>query len=145
MTVVPLGPDAGAAAMRALRNNEVLCLLCDWDLQGGGVEVEFFGEKTTLPPGPATLSLRTGAPLLPTAVYFQGRRDRHQGLVRPPVVPPGAGKLREDVRLMTQAVAHELEDLIRRAPTQWHLFQPNWPSDPGYGTDQLRRDESGPS
>jgi len=23
--------------------------------------------------------------------------------------------------------------LIRAAPEQWHLFQPNWPSDPGYG------------
>ena len=30
-------------------------------------------------------------------------------------------------------LASELEALIRRAPDQWHLFQPNWPSDPGYG------------
>jgi len=29
-------------------------------------------------------------------------------------------------------LARELEFLIRRAPDQWHLFQPNWPSDPGY-------------
>ena len=28
--------------------------------------------------------------------------------------------------------AAELELLIRRAPSQWHMFQPNWPSDPGY-------------
>ena len=33
---------------------------------------------------------------------------------------------------MTQYLARELEYLIRRAPEQWHLFQPNWPSDPGY-------------
>jgi KDO2-lipid IV(A) lauroyltransferase len=33
---------------------------------------------------------------------------------------------------VTQLLAHELEFLIRRAPEQWHLFQPNWPSDPGY-------------
>jgi len=26
----------------------------------------------------------------------------------------------------------ELEQLIRRAPEQWHVFTPNWPSDPGY-------------
>jgi lauroyl/myristoyl acyltransferase len=30
----------------------------------------------------------------------------------------------------TQALAAELEILIRRDPTQWHLFQPNWPTDP---------------
>ena len=28
-----------------------------------------------------------------------------------------------------EALAVELETLIRRAPEQWHLFQPNWPSD----------------
>jgi hypothetical protein len=39
-------------------------VLSDRDIQGGGVEVEFFGERTTLPGGPATLSLRTGAPVL---------------------------------------------------------------------------------
>jgi phosphatidylinositol dimannoside acyltransferase len=29
-------------------------------------------------------------------------------------------------------LARELEVLVRRAPQQWHMFQPNWPSDPGY-------------
>ena len=29
----------------------------------------------------------------------------------------------------TQALCSELEDLVRAAPEQWHLFQPNWPSD----------------
>ena len=30
---------------------------------------------------------------------------------------------------ITQALAGELEWLIRQAPEQWHLLQPNWPSD----------------
>src|SRR5262245_22195202 len=51
MTVVPLGPAAGTAVLRALRDNEIVCLLCDRDLQGGGIEVEFFGERTSLPAG----------------------------------------------------------------------------------------------
>ena len=75
MTVVPVAPDAGTAVLRALRANEVVCLLSDRDIQGGGIEVEFFGERTTLPGGPATLSLRTGAPVVPTAVYFAAGRD----------------------------------------------------------------------
>jgi lauroyl/myristoyl acyltransferase len=131
MTVVPLGPDAGTAVLRALRANEVVCLLSDRDIGGGGVPVTFFGEVTKLPAGPATLALRTGAPLLPTAVYFT-ERGGHLGLVRPPL-PLGAGRFRERVGQVTQALADELEVLIRRAPEQWHLFQPNWPSDPGYG------------
>lgn len=30
---------------------------------------------------------------------------------------------------VTQALAHELEALIRVEPEQWHVLQPNWPSD----------------
>ncbi|MGH9285712.1 MAG: phosphatidylinositol mannoside acyltransferase, partial [Acidimicrobiales bacterium] len=75
----------------------------------------------------ATLALRTGAPNLPTTVYFDGRA--HYGVVRPPVPAEREGSLRDDVARVTQALAAELEVLIRRAPEQWHLFQPNWPSD----------------
>jgi KDO2-lipid IV(A) lauroyltransferase len=39
------------------------------------------------------------------------------------------GRLRDDIARITQALAHELEQLIRVAPEQWHLLQPNWPSD----------------
>ena len=134
MTVVPLGPDAGTAVMKAVRANHVVCLLSDRDIQGGGPSVEFFGETTTLPGGAATLALRTGAPILPIGVYFTDRLDGHLGYVRPPIpVEREAKRLRDDVQRITQLVAHELEILIRRAPSQWHMFQPNWPSDPGYG------------
>ncbi len=133
MTVVPLGPKAGSTVLKALRDNEVVCLLCDRDLDHTGVEVDFFGERTTLPAGPATLSLRTGAPLLPTGVYFTARYNGHLGVVRPPIpIQRLGGGLRDDVARVTQLLAAELEFLIRRAPEQWHLFQPNWPSDPGY-------------
>jgi KDO2-lipid IV(A) lauroyltransferase len=133
MTVVPLGPDAGRAALRALGNNEVVCLLCDRDIAGGGVEVEFFGETTTLPGGPALLALRSGAPLVPVGVYFTRRVNGHHAVIGPPVPAERQGKLRDDVARVTQALTRVLESRIRRAPEQWHLLQPNWPSDPGYG------------
>jgi len=128
VTVVPLGPEAGTAVLRCLGSNGVAGLVSDRDLVGNGVEVEFFGERTTLPAGPATLALRTRAPLLPAAVYL-APRGGHQGVIRPPIAAERQGKLRDDVRRVTQDLAHQLEDLIRRAPEQWHLFQPNWPSD----------------
>ena len=127
MNVVPLGPRAGSESLRALRNGDVLCLLCDRDIGGGGVEVEFFGERTTLPAGPATLAFRTGAPVVPTAIYFDG--DGHRAVVEPPLDAARTGGLREDVARLTQDLAHALERLIRSAPEQWHLLQPNWPSD----------------
>jgi phosphatidylinositol dimannoside acyltransferase len=127
MNVVPLGPTVTAEALKAIKARHMLCLLCDRDLEGTGVEVEFFGERTTLPGGPAMLGLRTGAPLLPTACYF-----KHRGItctIKPPIPCERTGRLRDDVARITQDIAHALEDLIRVAPEQWHLQQPNWPSD----------------
>jgi KDO2-lipid IV(A) lauroyltransferase len=81
-----------------------------------------------LPGGPATLAFRTGAAILPVGVYFTPGRD-HYALIRPPLDMTRTGKLRDDIARVTQALAHEFEALIRRAPEQWHLLQPNWPSD----------------
>ncbi|MFN2504691.1 MAG: phosphatidylinositol mannoside acyltransferase [Acidimicrobiales bacterium] len=127
LTVIPLGKGAGTQVLRTLRGNGVVALLSDRDIGGRGVEVEFFGERTTLPGGPATLALRAGAPVLPTAVYFAG--SGHHAVVQGPVTVPRTGRLRDDVAVLTQAIACQLEELIRAAPDQWHLFQPNWPSD----------------
>jgi phosphatidylinositol dimannoside acyltransferase len=129
MKVIPLGPDAAAEVLKSLRNNEVVCLLCDRDIQGGGIEVEFFGEKTTLPAGPAMLAMRADSQVLPTAVYFTDEIDGHSAIVRAPIDLTRQGSLRDDVSSATQRLAQELEILISRAPEQWHLFQPNWPSD----------------
>lgn len=127
MNIVPLGPSAGAEVLRAIKDRHVVCLLADRDIQGDGVPVEFFGERTSLPAGPVTLALRTGAPLHPTAIYFSG--DRHLGVVRPALRVERQGRFRADVARGTQQLAWELEALIRAAPEQWHLQQPNWPSD----------------
>lgn len=132
MRVIPVGPRAGSQCLQALGQNHILCLLSDRIVPGtGGVEVCFFGENTQLPAGPATLAMRSGATLLPAAVYFEQRPADHLAIVREPVNLERSGRLRDDVQAATQRLAAELEVLIRRAPTQWHLMQPNWPSDEG--------------
>jgi KDO2-lipid IV(A) lauroyltransferase len=128
MEVVPAGGDAAARVVSALADNRIVCLVSDRDLNGDGVEVEFFGERTTLPGGPALLSLRAKSPILPTSVYFRPHGG-HLGVVRPPLDTTRHGKLRDDIVRITQALAHEFEALIAAAPEQWHLMQPNWPSD----------------
>lgn len=125
--IVPLGAGSAGRLMGAIKRNDVVCLLSDRDIGGGGVEVEFFGERTKLPAGPAVLALRTGTVILPTAVYF--RSGQCHGTIRPPLDTSRHGTFREDVARVTQEVAHGLEELIRGAPEQWHLMQPNWPSD----------------
>lgn len=132
VNVIPLDDRAGIAVQEALRANHVVSLLCDRDIQRNGVQVDFFGERTTAPAGPAFFALRSGAPLLPTAVYFTRRVNGHHAVVRAPLVLETRSGLRDDVSLLTQKLLGEFEGLIRRAPEQWHLFSPNWPSDPGY-------------
>ena len=124
-----VGGDRGCA--RALQGDHILCLLCDRDLGAGWWwRSSSSGSVTTLPGGPATLALRSGAPLLPTVWFYLSRRAYgHLGLVRPPARPSssGRGKLREDVGRITEDLAHELEADPPAAPEQWHLMQPNWP------------------
>lgn len=132
VNVIPLDEHAGVAVQDALRANHVVVLMSDRDIQRNGVQVEFFGERTTVPAGPAFFSLRVGAPIIPAAAYFTRRVDGHHAVVRPPIAFERTGTLRDDMQRLSQLMVAELETLIRRAPEQWHLFSPNWPSDPGY-------------
>ena len=127
MEIIPVGPDAGSQVLKAMSEKQIIVLVSDRDVGGSSVEVEFFGEKTLLPAGPATIALRTGATLLPVAIY--NKADGCHGVVRPAISLERKGKFRSDVKRITQTIAEEMEFLIRKAPEQWHLMQPNWPSD----------------
>jgi KDO2-lipid IV(A) lauroyltransferase len=125
ISVVALGDSAGPALLGTLRAGGVVGLLCDRDIQGNGVEATLFGARVTLPAGPATLALRTGATLLAAACYAGPGRDHHAVVLRP-IPALRQGRLREDVARVTQAVADDLEALIRRAPEQWHVLEPRF-------------------
>lgn len=114
--------------LEALKNGQTVALLNDRDLSGRGVTVDFFGEATTLPAGPAALAIRTGAAIVPVASYF-APGDGHHIIIEPEVTVPMIGTTEERVRAATQALANVLERQVRRHPEQWHLVQPNWPSD----------------
>ena len=67
--------------------------------------------------------------VLGTAGAAAAAMGQTQSTPRPPVPAERTGAFRDDVTRITRAIAAELEELIRRAPEQWHLMQPNWPSD----------------
>ncbi len=120
--VAALDERAGATLLGRLRSGGIVGLLCDRDLQGNGVEFEFFGRRVTLPGGPATLALRTGAALMVAGCYAGPGLDHH-AVVRAPLDCERTGSLRADVTRLTQEIARELEILIRRAPEQWHVLE----------------------
>ncbi len=112
---------------RALKDGQVVALVADRDVTGNGIEVEFFGEMTTMPAGPVSLALMTGAAIFPIGSQFDGAGYLFP--CQPELLIPEDENRSERIRLGTQALARAYEDLIREKPTDWHLFSANWPSD----------------
>ena len=109
-----------------LRRGAAIALVTDRNVGAGGVAVQFFGEETELPGGAAALAARHDVPVFPVAAFF-AKGAGHWVVIEAPLDMPSAGPRR--VAEGTQRIATALESLIRRDPTQWHIFQPNWPSD----------------
>jgi phosphatidylinositol dimannoside acyltransferase len=105
-----------------LRANRVVCLMSDRDLTRSGVQVDFFGESTRMPAGPARLAIETGAALFPTYSWFE---KNGWGLVFHPPLDTTSG----DVNTITQALADRFAADIAAHPADWHMLQPQWLAD----------------
>jgi KDO2-lipid IV(A) lauroyltransferase len=126
ITVIPLerGGDVTTRCLERLAAGELVALVADRDLSGTGVEVELFGRRTKMPPGPAVLALRTGAPLIPASIY-QVDDGRWDARVLDPITMPAPDDP-DAVRIATQRLADAFAELIARAPEQWHMFARYW-------------------
>ena len=110
----------GVLAQR-LRAGGMVCLPADRDVTGGGIEVEFFGQKARMMGGPAALAVQTGAALLPAVLWFEGRG---WGVHIYPEVPvPAEGSRRDKIAAMTQQMARNFEAGIAAHPEDWHMLQ----------------------
>ena len=109
---------------RALRDRANLVLFCDGGYRRGDVPVEFCGEATTFPPGPATLAAKSGAPILPVACRrLPDDRFVAAGL---PLIHCASTDPAE-IHRATQALADALGAVIAEDPGQWYMFRPVWP------------------
>ncbi len=126
--VVPLDEGATGELSRILRSGGLVGLLCDRDLMGGGQPAQLFGEPVTIPKGPATLALRSGAALF-VGVVYSGPGSAHYAIIEGPLNTHRADGLRKDVERVTSDIVAHLDGLIGRAPEQWHVFQPIFTSE----------------
>jgi phosphatidylinositol dimannoside acyltransferase len=116
---------------KVLRENRNLVLFCDGGYRRGDVPVELCGEPTTMPIGPATLSAKTGAPMLTVACR---RTEDDRFFTRGLPLIHCASTDPAEIQRATQAVADELSTIIAEDPGQWYMFRPVWPQ-----TDADRR------
>lgn len=127
MEIIPL---RGGARPPLDHLEESLCkahivpLLADRDLSARGIPVRFFGAATRMPPGPAILALRTGAPLYAVEMWYEP--DAARGRLRGPLPVPEHGSMEERVRVLTQRVADELAVGVAAHPADWHMLQRLW-------------------
>ncbi|MER6072496.1 phosphatidylinositol mannoside acyltransferase [Streptomyces sp. NPDC001817] len=129
MEVLPhSGGSAFGTLARRLRDGGLVCLVADRDLSASGVEVDFFGEKTRMPAGPALLAQQTGALLLPVTLWYDDSPVM-QGRVHPPVEVPESGTRAEKTSVMTQALADAFATGIADHPEDWHMLQRLWLAD----------------
>ncbi|MEU6857380.1 phosphatidylinositol mannoside acyltransferase [Glycomyces sp. NPDC046736] len=129
MRIIPTsGGDRNpqAALGEALDDGHVVALVADRDLAKGGTEVEFFGESTTFPSGPALLAIRNRVELFTANIHYE--HDRAVCHITGPV-DTGTGPLRDRVALTTQRVASAFEAGIRAHPADWHMLQRFWTAD----------------
>jgi KDO2-lipid IV(A) lauroyltransferase len=105
-----------------LRANRIVCLMAERDLTRTGVQVDFFGEPTRMPSGPARLAIESGAALIPVHCWYE---KTGWGLAFHPPVDTGSG----DVGTITQALADQFARDIAAHPEDWHMLQPQWLAD----------------
>jgi phosphatidylinositol dimannoside acyltransferase len=124
MEVLPASGAAcsafGVLAQR-LRAGKTVGLVCDRDVTGAGIEVEFFGERARMMGGPAALAVQTGAALMPVILWFEG--DQWGAHVHAEVPVPAEGDREQQAAAMMQEVARLFEAGIRAHPQDWHMLQ----------------------
>ncbi|MEV8390285.1 MULTISPECIES: phosphatidylinositol mannoside acyltransferase [unclassified Streptomyces] len=135
MEVLPhTGGSAFGRLARRLRSGGLVCLVADRDLSSSGIEVDFFGDATRMPAGPALLAQQTGALLMPAALWFDDSTVM-RGRVYPAIEVPRTGTRAEKTSVMTQAMADAFADGIAEHPEDWHMLQRLWLKDLGRGPE----------
>ena len=117
------------ATIRALKNNEVVCIQLDQNFGTGGIFVEFFGCKAATATGPVIFAMRTKAALLPCFIVRE--KDNTQRII----FEQGFKLKQEDnfdrtVLTNIQRLTEIIESYIRLYPAQWGWIHRRWKTRP---------------
>jgi len=120
MELIPLNEPL--RILRALKRKRALALLADRDLTKTGERVRFFDSFRYIASGPKRLALKTGAPILFGYMVYQRKEKRpYLGVIEKVEYKGREGEL-------SQILADKFCEIIRKYPTQWFVFQPEWQS-----------------
>jgi len=114
-----------------LRQNELLFIPLDQNFgNGGGVFVDFFGQKAATATGPVVFAMRTKAPIVPMFVIRQ-KDDTHKIMIEPPLKLEELTDDKEMIQRNTAKITQVIERYIRQYPQEWSWMHRRWKSRPG--------------
>lgn len=122
LQAIPAQPAAAGfrRMLRALKNGGIVFILMDQASRTGGVPARFLGKDLDMPPGPAELSRRTGAPLIP--LLLTGAEQGWQFRLAKPLHLDPSRPIAHEVKILAGIMeAHILEH-----PQWWTWHQRRW-------------------
>jgi KDO2-lipid IV(A) lauroyltransferase len=123
-TLIPAGRDAPLRLAQALQDGKHVAMLVDQYLTNG-VEVTFFGRKTTANPMLARLRRQVDCPIHGTRIIrLPNNRFRAELSEEVKPVFDAAGQI--DVQGTMQAVTNVVEGWVREYPEQWLWLHRRW-------------------
>jgi Kdo2-lipid IVA lauroyltransferase/acyltransferase len=123
-TLIPAGRDAPLKLAEALQRGQHVAMLVDQYLTNG-VEVTFFGRKTTANPTLARLARHVECPIHGVRIIrLPGYRFRAELSKEIEPVRDSSGKI--DIKGTMQAVTSVIEGWVREHPEQWLWLHRRW-------------------
>jgi phosphatidylinositol dimannoside acyltransferase len=128
LSLVEATPSGVRRAIQTVLSGNCAVIVTDRDFFGNGVPVEFFSERTTLPPGAVRIARDTGASIVP--VFGKRVGLGHQLTIHESFEIPRTADLAADIQVGMSRVVRAMEIGLCDAPNQWVMFQRVWPSEP---------------
>lgn len=104
--------------LRALKDNRQVAMVSDQHAGSQGIIVEFLGRQVSVPRAPATLAVKTGAPII-TGYILRRSDDTHFCHFDPPLYPDTAADPDREIYRLTKIYTGRFEEAIRRWPEMW--------------------------
>ena len=129
MEVIPSGaPDALDTLITRAKAGTLVAFTGERDLSKRGIEVEFFGEETRIPAGPALIAYEAKSKIIPASFYYNEDSKAACDVFDPIDIDFSLDKTTA-VQKATQEWANQISVGIAENPQDWHMFQPLWLKD----------------
>jgi KDO2-lipid IV(A) lauroyltransferase len=113
-------------SLNSLSRNEIIYVLADQQQRRRGIATLFFDRKAYTSPGPAFLSIKTGAAILPMYVLRKNNGASRTLVIEPSVTIQRTRDERIDIELLTAEFTQRIEQIVRQYPGQWAWLNRRW-------------------